>query len=95
MGVTLVGDPLAKLALNIFCNPPDVEDLSAQQKCALHEFFHEVLAAGYRLYQIVPPKKAAEIMRKKFTIMLDVHDAGTPTSRSNSRRATRTRSLRG
>lgn len=63
------GDPLGKLALNIFCGKPDVDGLSLEQKCALHEFFHEVLAAGYKLYQVVPPQRASEIMKKKFAVM--------------------------
>jgi hypothetical protein len=60
-------DPLLKLMRpNIFCDVPDVEGLTAEQRFALHEFFHEVLAAGYRLYQVVPPSKAAPILKKRF-----------------------------
>jgi hypothetical protein len=64
-------DPLVKLHLHIFCDKPDVEDLTSEQKFALHEFFHVVLAAGYRLYQVVPPQKAAPIIKKKFGLVLD------------------------
>ena len=64
-------DPLRQLALNIFCDLPDVEDLSPEQQCALHEFFHEVLAAGYKLYQKVPPEFAAPIIKKKFGICVN------------------------
>jgi hypothetical protein len=62
--------PLGKMALHIFCDFPDVKDLSAEQRCALHEFFHVVLAAGFRLYQVVPPQKANPIIRKKFGLVL-------------------------
>ncbi len=64
-------DPLVTLTVNPFCDLPDVKDLSVEQQCALHEFFHSVLAAGYRLYQIVPPEKAAVIIKKKFGLVLD------------------------
>lgn len=66
-----VGDPLGRLHLNMFCDAPHVADLSTEQKCALHEFFHEVLAAGYRLYQKVPPDKAGPIIKQKFGLVLD------------------------
>jgi hypothetical protein len=66
----LVSDPLHKLARNLFCEePPD--QLSVEQLCALHEFFHEVLAAGYRLYQVVPAAKAAAVMKTKFGMMFE------------------------
>lgn len=61
-------DPLRQLSLNIFCDLPDVQELSTEQQCALHEFFHEVLAAGYKLYQKVPPEHAAPIIKKKFGV---------------------------
>lgn len=64
-------DPLRILTVNPFCDLPDVKDLSTEQQCALHEFFHSVLAAGYRLYQVVPPDKAAVIIKKKFGLVLD------------------------
>ena len=59
-------DPLFVLTVNPFCEQPDVESLSLEQQCALHEFFHAVLVAGYRLYQTVPPDKARVIIQKKF-----------------------------
>jgi hypothetical protein len=59
-------DPLYILTVNPFCEDPDVKGLSPEQQCALHEFFHTVLAAGYKLYQVVPPKKAKVILVKKF-----------------------------
>lgn len=66
----LEGDRLSKLSLDIFCDYPDIKDLTIEQRCALHEFFHAVLAAGYKLYQVVPPKKAAPIIKKKFGLIL-------------------------
>jgi hypothetical protein len=64
-------DPLVTLTVNPFCDLPDVKDLSIEQQYALHEFFHAVLVAGYRLYQIVPQDKAAVIIKKKFGLVLD------------------------
>jgi hypothetical protein len=64
-------DPLRILTLSPFCDFPDVKDLTTEQQCALHEFFHSVLVAGYRLYQVVPPDKAAVIIKKKFGLTLD------------------------
>jgi hypothetical protein len=73
-------DAMGKLSLNLFCEDPDVKDLSPEQQCALHEFFHLVLAAGYKLYQIVPPKSADTIIQKKFGIVFpkdkDIGDDG-------------------
>jgi hypothetical protein len=63
-------DPLNRLSVNIFCEIPDVKDLTLEQKFALHEFFHNVLAAGYKLYQIVPAELAAAVIRKKFGHMI-------------------------
>jgi hypothetical protein len=65
-------DPLSILSVNMRCDvSPEIATLTTEQKCALHEFFHEVLAAGYRLYQVVPAKKAAPIIKKKFGMMVD------------------------
>jgi hypothetical protein len=58
-------DPLVHLSLNIFCDPPP-DGLTVEQLYALHEFFHEVLAAGYKLYQVVPADKAATVIKQKF-----------------------------
>ena len=62
-------DPLRILTVNPFCDFPDVKDLTIEQQCALHEFFHSVLVAGYKLYQVVPREKAALIIRKKFALV--------------------------
>jgi hypothetical protein len=62
-------DPLHVLTVNPFCEFPDVKELSSQQQCALHEFFHTLLAAGYKLYQTVPQDKAAVILRRKFALV--------------------------
>ena len=61
-------DPMAHLSLNVFCMPPP-DELTVEQLYALHEFFHAVLVAGYRLYQVVPVDKAAEVIRQKFGAM--------------------------
>jgi hypothetical protein len=63
-------DPLHRLALNPLCDEPDVDKLTVEQQLALHEFFHTVLAAGYKLYQIVPARLAARVIRKKFGLMI-------------------------
>jgi hypothetical protein len=81
-------DPLRLLAESPFCdfpeNPdhPDTRDLTPEQQAALHEWYHEVLAAGYRLYQKIPPARAAIVMRKKLGLIFK-HDGsrGSPSSR--------------
>ncbi len=60
-------EPMHALAAKIRCEPPP-DDLTDEQLFALHEFFHVVLAAGYRLYQVVPREKAAPIIKEKFDI---------------------------
>jgi hypothetical protein len=63
------GDPLRLLHENVFCmDPPD--GLTVEQLCALHEFLHTVLAAGYKLYQAVPADKAAGVIKEKFGLMV-------------------------
>jgi hypothetical protein len=64
-------DPLNRLSVSPFCEFPDVKDLTLEQKFALHEFFHTLLAAGYKLYQIVPAELAAPVIRKKFGYMIE------------------------
>ena len=60
-------DPMHVLASKIRCEaPPD--GLTDEQLFALHEFFHVVLAAGYKLYQVVPRDKAAMVIKEKFDI---------------------------
>ena len=68
-------DPLARLHTHLFCMEPDVKNLSPEQRAALHEFFHTVLAAGYRLYQAVPAQQAAALILKKFGLVLEDPDA--------------------
>jgi hypothetical protein len=53
-----------------------VEELSYEQQLALHEFFHRILAEGYKLYQAVPRRLAEPIIRKKFELMI----SGEPIS---------------
>jgi hypothetical protein len=75
----LAGDPMHKLAKNLFCEePPD--ELSVEQLCALHEFFHEVLAAGYRLYQVVPAAKASAVIKEKFGLMFEALPPADPNA---------------
>jgi hypothetical protein len=70
-------DPLRLLHENVFCeNPPD--QLTVEQLCAMHEFFHTVLAAGYKLYQAVPADKAAQVMREKFSMMVGALPPANP-----------------
>jgi len=63
-------DAMGVLSGNIPCMDPDVKNLRPEQQCALHEFFHVVLAAGYKLYQIVPPKYADPIIKQKFGLVI-------------------------
>jgi hypothetical protein len=63
-------DPFLVLAQNILCAPPPT-NLTPNQTFALHEFFHEVAAAGFKLYQIVPPDAALPIIKDKLAAMLD------------------------
>ena len=58
------GDPIQRLAFNPRCDPPP-DGLTIEQQYALHEFLHDVLRAGYRLYQIVPAELAKDIICKK------------------------------
>jgi hypothetical protein len=58
------GDPIRWLALHPECDYPDGKPTKEQQ-FSLHEFLHTVLAAGYKLYQIVPTALAREIVRTK------------------------------
>jgi hypothetical protein len=55
-----------KLSMNLRCDDPLVADLSPEQIDAVHEFFHTLLAAGYKLYQLVPPYYADPIIEAKF-----------------------------
>jgi hypothetical protein len=63
-------DPFLVLAQNILCAPAPAH-LTPNQAFALHEFFHEVAAAGFKLYQTVPPDVALPIIKEKFAAMLD------------------------
>lgn len=63
------GDPIHYLAMKPWCMEPPAH-LSVEQLYAAHEFFHAVLVAGYRLYQVVPAHQAADIIRKKFGEMV-------------------------
>lgn len=49
------GDPFYQLSVAPLCDRPTRRQFSPDQLAALHAFKHEVLAAGYRLYEKVPP----------------------------------------
>lgn len=53
------------LSLNTLCEPPP-DQLTLEQRFAVHEFLHTVIAAGYKLYQVVPPDLARPIIKDKF-----------------------------
>lgn len=63
-------NPLYPLSVGIRCDPPDVSHLTVEQQFALHEFFHTVLAAGYKLFQVVPAESAGPIIKKKFDLIM-------------------------
>ncbi len=65
---TAKNDPFFILAQNIFCEDPPSQ-LSFEQLCALHEFYHEVCAAGFKLYQKVPPERVYENVTTKLKMM--------------------------
>jgi hypothetical protein len=67
---TRSSNPLHRLSVGIRCDPPDVSHLTIEQQYALHEFFHTVLAAGYKLFQVVPAERAAPIIEKKFGLVI-------------------------
>lgn len=59
-----------RLSINLFCDYPDIKDLTPEQRYALHQFFHEVLASGYKLLQAVPPAVAMPLIQQKFAAMI-------------------------
>jgi hypothetical protein len=67
-GLVGVSDPIDRLAIKPFCEEPPPH-ITIEQRLAIHEFLHTVIAAGYKLYQIVPPELAAPILREKFGMM--------------------------
>ena len=54
------------LAVKPFCESID-PTITPEQRFALHEFLHTMLAAGYKLYQTVPPDMASKIIIDKFS----------------------------
>ena len=64
-------NPILLLAQNIKCGPPP-KGLTPEQGYALHQFFHEVAASAFKLYQIVPPLLADPIIKDKLEIMIGV-----------------------
>jgi hypothetical protein len=64
-------DPAEALS-RVFCNyPDDTGNLSAKELAALHLCKHEVVAAVYRFYTIVPPKKAAYALKAALNKLTD------------------------
>jgi len=59
-------EPMHKIAITD-CDYPKIERLPKQHRAALHAFKHELLAAGFRLYQDVPVKQAAPILVDMFS----------------------------
>ncbi len=57
-------DPVGVMSVMPFCAAPDVENFTPEQQAAVHVFKHEVLAAGYRLYETVPASMAAPLLTK-------------------------------
>ena len=68
-GLANVSDPIARLALHPFCEPPP-PGLTIEQHFAIHEFWHTVIAAGYKLYQVVPVDSASSVLTTKFEMMV-------------------------
>ncbi len=63
-GRRLSTDIVTIVSVTPFCDAPDVVDFTPEQQAALHVFKHEVLAAGYRLYQTVPASMAGPLLAK-------------------------------
>lgn len=55
------------------CPAPLVTDLDSGQLAALHAFKHDVAAAGFRLYQQVPPEKADPVVNHFLGTLLEGH----------------------
>lgn len=72
--ISIMRDPMHAFAAKIPCEAPP-EGLNEQQLFALHEYFHVVLAAGYKLYQTVPRELAAPVIKQKFEIFIKAASA--------------------
>ena len=57
-------DPVGMISIMPFCDAPDVVGFTPEQQAALHVVKHEVLAAGYRLYESVPASMSAPLLAK-------------------------------
>ena len=58
------GCPVKFLMANKACEHPD--DLTADERKALHQFANRVIAAGKMLYKKVPRRKAEPMIRRKW-----------------------------
>jgi len=61
---------LARRGVRILCGDPDIKNLTQAQLNALHLCKHEVLAAVRKLYPVLKPEKADEILIKYFERMI-------------------------
>jgi len=60
-----------------FCDPPD--GLSEEDLATLHVFKHEVLAAGFRVYEKISVKTASPLIAKIFKEVGDqIEQPGPP-----------------
>ena len=57
---------LTSLKIQPFCDDIGDQDLTPEQQAAVHAFLHEVLAAYYRMTEMVPVQKAATILDRRF-----------------------------
>jgi hypothetical protein len=55
---------LASAFSNIFCTNPVIHGLTPAQLSALHLCKHEILAAVYRLYMVIPENNADAILKE-------------------------------
>jgi hypothetical protein len=63
-----LAEKLAKIACT---DPDDIAELTPEQLSALHMCKHEVLAAVYRLYMVVPPPAADRLFGQQLSQALD------------------------
>lgn len=76
-----LNDPMHSFAeLPILCDAPTRRKLTPDQMAALHVFKHEVLAAGFRVYEKIPPKLAGPIIASQLGNLMDTLNRGTKGS---------------
>lgn len=62
----------------ILCAPAQTSALTQEHLIALHVFKHEMLAAAYRLYLLVPPNLADPVLETYFIVAPDKIDDDIP-----------------